>query len=294
MVRMVDVDRVMLERDFVVEHKKSTDHKMELPHFHDGLEIHFTLNDETLYYVDERRYEGDAGAVAVFNSQEIHRVVVQENIPYERYYILFKPRYLDFVTAEYPDLLRCFTHPKGGAESVVQLSAEPQAELKRLFDQLLYVTGSREITMRELHVKQKLLEIVLFLADRFSVRGGFAAQLDYVRNSETILVANYMRENYYEPISLAEICSRFFISKSTLNRMFRHNLGTTPIEYLSYIRIMESRKFLCSGYPVGVVAEKVGFNDGSTFINNFKKIQGISPKQYALREQAAHRIVGDI
>ncbi len=80
MVFSAEVDHVLLNRDIIVEHKKRTDHKMDRPHFHDGYEIHLTLNNTTLYYVDERKYEGDIGSMAVFNSQEIHRVVVEEGI----------------------------------------------------------------------------------------------------------------------------------------------------------------------------------------------------------------------
>ncbi|WP_261805875.1 AraC family transcriptional regulator [Lapidilactobacillus luobeiensis] len=277
-------DQVLLEEDLNIEHKISTDHKMDRPHFHDGFEIHFTLNDDTFYYVDERKYRGDTGAIALFNSQEIHRVVIEEGIRYERYYILFKPRFIEFAVSEYPDLLRIFMDHRKNNNNVIQLQNEDIKKITRLFDELLFLKKADDLFLQELKIKLKLIEIILFINDSVSTGNVYKNSISYNKDNEIRDITKYIKAHYSERINLEDISNEFFISKSTLVRIFKNNMGMTPNDYLSYIRIMESRKFLKRGYPVKDIAEKVGYADDSTFIKKFKKIKGLTPKQYALQE----------
>lgn len=283
MIYSTEVDKVMIERDFFIEYKRGTDHNMYRPHFHDGYEIHFTLNDNTQYFVDERQYIGGIGSIALFNSQEIHRIAVERGVVYERYYILFKPQYLEFAFWEYPDLYSLFTRRYDGYENVVQLNDNDIFHMINLLNELIIFQNKHDVSIRQLKIKQKLLEIVLLLHDYYSRGDKFKQQIAYDRSDEFKLIIEYIKANFSHPIKLDELVQIFFISKSTLIRLFRSHLGMTPNEYISYIRFIESRKLLKQGYPIKVVAQRVGYGSDSTFIKKFKKISGISPKQYALQ-----------
>lgn len=279
MARSTDVDKVLLDHIFFVDYRKNRDHKMNLPHFHDGYEIHFTLNDDTHYFVDGKKYIGDKGSVAIFNSQEIHRVVVQENILYERFFILFKPHFLDIFTTEYPNVFRFFAEK---SENVIHLTAPDQATLTRLMGELIFIQYDNTDNFNELKLKIKLMEIVLFVNELFTKGDSFKLSLAYNKFEEMKQIMKYIKINYSEEISLDALSEKFFISKSTLIRMFKDIVGMTPHEYISYIRIIESKKLLKKGYSIKSVALKVGYGNDSTYIKTFKKIQGVTPKQYIL------------
>lgn len=279
MTYYTDVDKVLLDHVFFVDYRKSRDHRMDLPHFHDGYEIHFTLNDDTHYFVDGKKYIGDKGSVAIFNSQEIHRVVVKEDVLYERFFILFKPHFLEIITSEYPNVFRFFAEK---SENVIHLTASNQTILRRLLEELILIQNDNTDDFNELKLKVKLLEIVLFVNELFTRGDSFKRSLAYNKFKEMKQLIKYIKINYSEEISLDTLSETFFISKSTLIRMFKENVGMTPHEYISYIRIIESKKLLEKGYSIKSVAIKVGYGNDSTYIKTFKKIQGVTPKQYIL------------
>lgn len=282
MAYSIEVDKVLLDQVFTVEHRTGRDHKMIVPHFHDGFEIHYTLNDDTQYYVDGKKYIGEKGSVAIFNSQEIHKVVVNEGVLYERYYIHFKPHFLELPTSEYTNVFRFFMEKD---ENVIHLSKSDQAIINRLFDELIAIEDDTLNSFNELKLKIKLLELVLFINDFFTRGDRYKSSLRYEKAEEMKEVIQYIKSHYSEEISLEVLSNEFFIAKSTLNRMFKKNIGMTPHEYIGYVRIIESRKLLLGGHPIKSVAMKVGYGDDSTFIKKFKSIQGITPKQYVLHRK---------
>ncbi|WP_181990941.1 AraC family transcriptional regulator [Enterococcus asini] len=284
-MHIYEVDKVLLENDFAIEYKKGTDHKMDRPHFHDGFEIHFTLNNRTQYYIDERKYVGNMGSIAIFNPQEIHRVVIEEGIMYERYVILFKPYCIESIISEYPDLIHFLNDRYSGFANVIQLKNKDRITLVNLFNEIIQIRNNPQAFLRELNIKVKFVEILLLLNEYYAKGDQFENTVARHKDHEVKEIISFMKNHYQENIDLNEICKRFYISKSTLTRVFKNNVGMTPSKYLGYVRIIEARKLLKEGYSIKAVAVKVGFSDDSTFIKKFKNIQGISPKQYALQEK---------
>lgn len=90
----------------------------------------------------------------------------------------------------------------------------------------------------------------------------------------------YIREHIGETISLDDLAEHLFISKPQLIRLFKAETGMTPNKYITLFRIMKSREYLTEGNSLLKVCELVGYADESHFIRTFKKIMGITPKQY--------------
>lgn len=77
---------------------------------------------------------------------------------------------------------------------------------------------------------------------------------------------------------LARKCS---VSVSTLQRIFKRNIGKTVTEYRNELRILKAKQLLCGGgYSMEEIAEHSGFYDSAHFSKFFKKSEGISPKKY--------------
>jgi len=282
--KVVDMDKVLLEEEFFVFHKMDDSHFMGRPHFHDGFEIHFTLTNETIYYVDGRKSVMDSGAVAVFNSEEIHRVVVDNKKLYERYCILFKPRIIDALRTNYPDILQVFTNRRRGY-NCIQLSELSKDQLVQSFNELLNYYHDRDSKFQELKIKVKFVEILIMVSELFNNYIEDRKEINYEGNTQFYLLLDYIKNNYMENSNLDDLANEFYLSKSTIIRLFKKNMGMTPTQYLIYVRIMASRNYLEAGCSVKDVAYKIGYKDESSFIKKFKELQGISPKQYMLNLQ---------
>ncbi len=71
------------------------------------------------------------------------------------------------------------------------------------------------------------------------------------------------------------------MSARTLNRRFREQTGTTPLQWLHRSRVRQAQYLLeTTGHPVGRIATQVGFGSQTTFRDRFKRIVGTSPQAY--------------
>lgn len=93
-------------------------------------------------------------------------------------------------------------------------------------------------------------------------------------------LCEYMDTHYTENISLNELSALSGISKYHLLRLFTRQKGITPYRYLETIRINHAKRLLEQGLMPIEVAAQTGFSDQSHFTNFFKKLIGLTPKQY--------------
>lgn len=91
----------------------------------------------------------------------------------------------------------------------------------------------------------------------------------------------YIKENYDQPISLNEISETLNIHKVYLSRIFKEETGVTISSYILNIRIMIAKKLIEStNMKIYEIAEQTGFKNAQHFVVSFKKVEGITPKDY--------------
>jgi YesN/AraC family two-component response regulator len=96
----------------------------------------------------------------------------------------------------------------------------------------------------------------------------------------------YIQRNYAQPLTRAHIAQAVGVSEDYLGRIFQHELGLSPIEYLNRCRIKEAKALLLHTVAsITDVAAQVGFDDPAYFSRAFRKQVGVSPR--AFRAQAA-------
>ena len=94
-------------------------------------------------------------------------------------------------------------------------------------------------------------------------------------------IIEYMEKNFEEDITLESLSKQFFISKYEISRVFSKNVGISFVEYLTRIRIENSKKLLKNtSLSITMISELTGFHSSSNFARVFKKITGVSPMSY--------------
>lgn len=91
-----------------------------------------------------------------------------------------------------------------------------------------------------------------------------------------------LSEKYYEDISLGDMADVLGISRNHLCRLFNNVYHTTPLKYLTQLRLNKAKYMLCSPDKMKIkdIAYAVGFNDTSYFCSVFKKMEGSTPEEY--------------
>lgn len=84
-----------------------------------------------------------------------------------------------------------------------------------------------------------------------------------------------MRREYGEALTVAGLANRVHLSRFYFIRKFREQTGQSPYQYLTNLRINQSKKLLCcTEDTVESIARQVGFSDGAGFIHSFKQLVG--------------------
>jgi signal transduction histidine kinase/DNA-binding LacI/PurR family transcriptional regulator/AraC-like DNA-binding protein/CheY-like chemotaxis protein len=89
----------------------------------------------------------------------------------------------------------------------------------------------------------------------------------------------WMNEHYRGSITRWKLAEAVNVSEDYLSRIFRKELGITPWEYLTRLRVVRAKDLLrAGGSSVASVGELVGFPDQAYFSRVFRKVTGLSPQ----------------
>ena len=82
--------------------------------------------------------------------------------------------------------------------------------------------------------------------------------------------------------TLEVLLKQFGMSRTTFCTLFPQFTGLSLKQYLSRKRILEAEALIRSrpDLPLTEVAEKVGYDEISTFYRNFVRIAGVAPSKY--------------
>ncbi len=92
---------------------------------------------------------------------------------------------------------------------------------------------------------------------------------------------HWMEDNAAKDLTLEDIATHAGMSTRTLNRRFREQTGTTPLQWLHRARVRQAQYLLeATNHPVDRIATQVGFGSPTAFRDRFKRIVGTSPHAY--------------
>jgi AraC-like DNA-binding protein len=126
--------------------------------------------------------------------------------------------------------------------------------------------------------------IVLFLQATRSQTRSKDRSLAGFDSSEKAVIVNtlmkYLNENYMRQISLETISKSIYLSPAYISKVFREEIGESPINYLIKIRLSKARELLMEGgHSIKEVARAVGYEDAYYFSKLYKKYNNVSPSK---------------
>jgi AraC-like DNA-binding protein len=95
-------------------------------------------------------------------------------------------------------------------------------------------------------------------------------------------IQDYLRANYANSISLEQLAYIANLKPLRLLRSFRREVGLPPHAYLVQVRVTRAKAMLSLGVPIAQVAADTGFTDQSHLTRHFKRLVGVTPRQYTL------------
>ncbi|MCH8569059.1 MAG: AraC family transcriptional regulator [Balneolales bacterium] len=99
------------------------------------------------------------------------------------------------------------------------------------------------------------------------------------RNSALSAVLKFIKENINRRISMAELEKVACMSKATLFRHFKNELGLSPIDFVNQERMKKARQMLLNGMNVTETCYALGYKSLPHFSDMFKSVYGKTPVQ---------------
>ena len=156
------------------------------------------------------------------------------------------------------------------------------SELQQILWKLLIESSENSYYTRTLMVcyLQEALLLLMQFYEMISHKPLFADN-NSARNDLLSEILSYMNKRITEPITIEEICHEFYISRSSLQALFKTHLNTSPKNYLLNIKLQKSKELIRQNqYTISEIAYMLGFSSIHYFSRLFKKYFNTTPSAY--------------
>lgn len=230
------------------------------PHVHDSLEIYVLEEGDVSFVAESNIYKLARGDAFVAKPNELHNCILNSDGKHVHFCFWFElPNGFLF-----PELV----NREFGKNNLISLPPNEKERLLAVCKELYAEKSFRKRYVRAL----ELLELLSGNTSPDSVQEGFPPVLQRILDD-----AN---ENFTHISSLEYFTEKYFVSASTLQRLFKKYLNVSPGTYIEIKRLAYSRKLLRDGKSVYDACFSSGFSDYSNYIRLFKKRFGSTPRRY--------------
>lgn len=255
------------------------------PHTHDYFQVYYVLKGGLTHHLENQSSRLVHGDTFIIPPARTHYVSPDDNAVF--YSFSFTPEFVNEqnissrLARNFLNLLQTDTknplHPK------ITLNANDVFQVENIFSQLL-----KEFTDKSLGYNETVCSytvILLTLLARNYFENEQAHPVSYFEDDKQFVMhcIDYVEENFTDKLLLCEICKRFGISKSNFCALFKKITGYSFNSFVNRRRIKQATTLINGGYKIDTIAGLCGYNDFSTFYRNFKKITGVSPKDFKSR-----------
>ena len=233
------------------------------PHVHNAIEFYVHLKGDASFMVEQNLYRLQSGDIVVSRPNEIHNCILNTRSPHDNA-CFWLPIENDFLFGE---LLT-------GRQPICHLISPPDEEKQLLLS--LYTELENATLKKDQRRRFYALMAILRVYVKNVRQDGPAQNLPPVLKEILSDIALHLQDI----TALSYFTEKYFVSPSTLTRMFKKYLHTSPKSYLDAKRLAYSRILLQQGKSVLEASKLSGFADCSHYIRLFKKHFGITPNQY--------------
>ncbi len=103
----------------------------------------------------------------------------------------------------------------------------------------------------------------------------------HISNAAFLQMVDYIDSNLNKNCSLQQLAKEMKMNANYLGQVFKRETGETFSAYVTELRIERAKQMLQDeDATIGDVSAALGFNDYFYFLKTFKRVMGITPKQY--------------
>lgn len=245
-------------------------------HYHEFHKITIFIKGNVQYFVEGKTYDLMPYDIVLVNRNDIHRVIVDSTVPYERIIVYISPGFMEAYQNDEYDLSYCFKRAQKEHSNVLRI---PSLEKSPLFK----ITTRLERSFDDTEYANSLYRQILFLEFMIHLnRAALKERIEFldtqIYNTKVVDILHYIHAHLTEQMDIDTLASSFFISKYYMMRLFKSETGYTIGNYITYRRLLLARDLISSGMPITEACFAAGFHDYSTFSRAYKAEFRESPR----------------
>ena len=263
-----------LDEHFKIVAKDQSPAKTERA-LHEEIEIKYFYEGNSALMINSEVFIAKPGDIAIVNPYEIHSTVNIDQYSGRYYLIMVGLDFLNEVNQAALDLRYKFIGKSKKIQNFIQGDPRLQAILLRVVEEL----DKKEENYR-LVVQNLMSEFFVLLFRNYENKGNKQRfESENVKHVEVIAPAlSKMHTDYAEKFTLEELAELCNVSKYHFCRIFKQQMGVTPVQYIIKYRLSVAELMLhTKNYSIREVATMCGFDDLSYFYRCYKKVNGIAP-----------------
>ncbi len=249
-------------------------------HYHPEIELHYLIKGEGI------RFVGDS----IGNFQEDDMILMGSNLPHtwkcnissssgnhvEALVLHFHPECLgkEFLNVyETQGITKLFEQAKTG----LVIKGTSKEQIKRLMWRMKRETGLNKVVYL-LRIYAILLESKEYEVLSNSTEFAKSSQLDGNRMEK---ILSFTLQNFREKILVGDVARLTNLSITSFCRYFKMTSNKSYFDFLTEVRLNHAcRLIVKTDYTIQHIASESGFENTSNFYRHFKKLKGITPKEY--------------
>ena len=248
-------------------------------HRHIFFELVYIVSGTATHHLEQDTTQLRAGDYFIIDTGSIHCYRDVRN--FEIINCLFLPEYIDRALTDCPSLssllynqvLR-FGLPVNiqTADRIFHDSEGVVGQIIRKMEQEYAAKGTGYLELLRCYLTQVLV---------CAVRASEEAERIRTPHRATTAIVEHLRCHYTEPLSLEELSRKLNYTPQYISSLFHKDTGMSLQEFLQRIRIEEACRLIEQGEQQMVrIAQKVGYGDVKHFARVFRRIKGVSPREF--------------
>lgn len=94
----------------------------------------------------------------------------------------------------------------------------------------------------------------------------------------------YLTINYHNPPTIKQLSRIVSLNELKLKVGFKEKFNITIHDFITSVRMKKAQKLLNDKKIINEISEELGYKSTSHFISTFKKIYGVTPKQFTMKD----------
>ncbi len=262
-------------------------------HWHKELECIVVLSGSFTYHVNHQSYTLQEGNGIIVNSNRLHLCtpVCPPDCEHLEHFTIDETNDASYIVLLlHPDTLRF--NNKMESKYINPLLYDSQSDVFFLDPSIPWQQETihtimnihRSVVERamcfELYAQSQFFKLWSLLYQNTIAKNGYdLTETDPMSPLKTMI--SYIQTNYQNKITLKDVAEAGAMCQSKCCQHFRETLKQSPMEYLQHYRIGKAAYLLeHTDASITEIAMECGFHGASYFTETFRKINGITPKEY--------------